>query len=309
MEGNSSSFYTRNEIETVKKIMENSIRHDNRDILEPRQLNIEFSDYSSIIKLGNTIVTCTTKINEIKPREEKPSEGFFKISLNSTFKLDSNFKSEVLNPIRDVIINTNALDLESLVIIIGKSVWELNCEVVIQENDGGLFEAITISVLCSLLSVKIPSSRGYRPLVLHHLPLAITFIYLNQNLFFLDPTFIESQICQNYITIFGNCKNEICSIIKNGGIPLLKHSMGYLISISLDIIKNWHLVIIKKMGKNAPNILLFDINTQIIYEKINNNQNIIENKLNKEEEEHKEEEDKINENLIDLNLISLYNLH
>ena len=39
-----------------------------------------------------------------------------------------------------------------------------------RENDGGLYEAIMLSIIMALLDTKIPGPRGPKPLMVHHIP-------------------------------------------------------------------------------------------------------------------------------------------
>lgn len=255
MEGNTGYFITRNEVRSAELLMEEGLRPDFREPLEPRELQIEMADKACIIRLGKTVVSCTIVATQVMPLEERPSEGFFQITLSSTHRLDQNFRAETINALRDIIRKNRALDTESLVITIGKLVWDLRAEVVILENDGGLFEAMTLAVLGGLLSTKLPGPRGLRPLVIHHLPIGVTFAFTDPRTMFLDPCVVECEVATGFMTIFTNAQGDICSIRKNGGVPLLPNMFDICIQTAMDICRVWHKALMDVMGKDAPAIL------------------------------------------------------
>ncbi|EAY17547.1 nucleolar autoantigen-like protein, putative [Trichomonas vaginalis G3] len=255
MEGNAPFFVSKNEIRSTREMLSNGLRPDGRDPNEPRRLTVDFSDGAAIVKLGSTIVSCRVIKNQVLADENHPNQGFFSIGLSSTHKIDSYFRAETLNAVRDMFKMNNALDLESLVIQIGKLVWELKCEIVILENDGGLFEAMTLAVGCGLLATKLPSTRGDRSLTLHHLPIPITFALIDQRTRFVDPTVLEALACDGFLTICANAQGEICSIRKNGGVTLPSTVMDNCIDIAVDLSKKWHLDIMNCMGDKAPPLL------------------------------------------------------
>ncbi|OHT08245.1 nucleolar autoantigen-like protein [Tritrichomonas foetus] len=275
MEGVQSYFYTDNEVRSMEALLAyHEKRSDGREKDEVRIPIFEFSINSAIVHLGSTLVSCSTTAEIIRPNEDRPSEGLHLLSLQSPNRIHKSFQTEALVQIRDCLHRTRALDLESLVIKIGEQVWCLKSDIVILNNDGGLFEAVNLAVIGSLLHTKLPGPRGPRPIVLHHLPIAVTFGYLNLNrmpgvdrnqpyiqpLCFVDPTYLETLALDGLLTIFSNAQGEICAIHKNDGIPLSSFvfpsqtdsHINMAIEISLAVAKKWHSALMHQMGKNAP---------------------------------------------------------
>ena len=255
MEGNPGFFLTKNEIRSMRDLLENKIRADCRSPTDIREFHCEFSDSASIIRLGSTIVSCKIVKTKVAADEDHPNQGFFSIGLSSSQKLDPNFRSETLNPIRDLIKKNNALDIESLVITMGKEVWDLRAEIVILENDGGLYESMTLAVLAALLATKLESPRGPKPLVMHHLPIPVTFAFIDQYLMYVDPTVIEASACNGFMTIFANGQGDICAIHKSGGVSVNSTTMINCIDLALDISKSLHKSLLDQMGDDAPPLL------------------------------------------------------
>ena len=275
MEGVQSYFYTDNEVQSIQSLLVNAgVRPDGRMMDESRPVIYEFSRNSAIVRLGRTIVSCVTTPELASPSEERPAEGIHQLSLSSPRWMNKDFQTEVLVNVRDCLHRTRALDLESLVVRIGEQVWRLRSEIVILDNDGGLFEAVNMAVIGSLLHTMLPGSRGLRPIVLHHLPFAVSFGFLDysklpsfdrnqsytQPLCVVDPTFQESVALNGMLTVFVNAQNEICAIHKNGGVSLSSFIFPFqsdthvnmAIETALKIAKKWHLSLMQQMGKNAP---------------------------------------------------------
>lgn len=274
-EGVQSYFYSQNEVQSMETLLTlGSIRADGREKMDVRPISFEFSINSAIVHIGKTLVSCSTSAEIIKPTEERPSEGLHQISLQSPNRISKSFQTEALVQIRDCLHRTRALDLESLVLKIGEEVWCLKSDIVVLNNDGGLYEAANLALIGSLLFTKLPGPRGPRPVVLHHLPIAVTFGYLNtsksikfdrsrpypQPICFADPTYLESLALDGFLTIFANAQGEICAIHKNGGVPLSTFvfpaqsdsHVNIAIEHALQVAKQWHVSLMKQMGELAP---------------------------------------------------------
>lgn len=246
---------TINEISSMKQLLETNRRPDCRGALETRNFTIDFSEGAAVVHLGKTLVSCRTTAEQVLPQEDRPSEGFHYLSLSSPNKFENSFQAESLCQIKDALHRTKAIDLESLVIKMGTLVWCLRSEITIIDNDGGLIEAMNLAMLSSLLSLKLPGPRGPRPLIIHHLPFAITFGVYSQHILFADPTFLETAALEGTVTFFANASGHICGMHKNGGFPLPSHIIDHLIDVTLDTVKEWHSRLMDLLGPNAPTML------------------------------------------------------
>lgn len=244
-----------NEISAVAELLGTHQRPDLRAPEDLRPFKVDFSKDAAVVRLGDTLVSCRTLVERVPPHEDRPSEGIHQLGIQSIQRLNQSFHSEALDAIRNSLHKTRALDLESLVIKIGEEVYSLKSDIVIQNDDGGLMEAMHLAILASLLSTKLPGPRGPRPLVLHHLPIAVTFGYLENYFVITDPTYTESAALSGELTIFANAQNEVCGIHKNGGVGLPAALMEQLIDTSMDIAKFWHKELMDQMGPAAPQML------------------------------------------------------
>lgn len=255
MEGFPGFFLSKIETKAMREMLESNLRQDGRAALETREISFDKTEEATVLKLGKTIVSCKIVKTQVLADEDHPNQGFFSVGLSSAQKLDPNFRSETLNAIRDMIKKNNALDVESLVITMGKLVWDIRAELVILENDGGLFEAMTLAVTIALLYTKLPGPRGPKPIVMHHLPIPTTFAFIGKDVMIVDPTVVEASACDGFMSIFANAQSEICCIRKSGGVPISSIVMGNCINIALDNTKKWHKSIMDQMGDFAPPLL------------------------------------------------------
>lgn len=228
------------------------MRPDLRAPDEMRSFKVTVASGSSVVQWGDTLVSCSTTFEEVPPHEDRPSEGMHTLSIASPRKLDPVVHGEALDSIRNCLHKTRALDLEGLVIRIGELVFILRSEVVVQSNDGGLIQAMHLALVSSLLSTRLPGPRGPRPVVLHHLPLAVTFGYSDTGFCFLDPTRLESAALQGEVTVFANAQGELCGVYKHGGIGLSLNVIQQAQDIAIDVIRNIHSELMTQIGTVAP---------------------------------------------------------
>jgi hypothetical protein len=91
--------------------------------------------------------------------------------------------------------------------------------------------------------------------VLHHLPLAVSYAYLDTNFAFCDPTFLETAALSGSLTFFVNVQSEICGIYKNGGKSLPSPLIEQLVDAAVDVVNIWHRELMEQMGSDAPQML------------------------------------------------------
>jgi exosome complex component RRP45 len=253
MDGDSRSFFCQNELQSMTALLSLHRRIDSRQPHEPRPFQVEFLPDSAVVHLGATLVSCSTITEQVLPREDRPSEGIHNVNITAISRADI---SDFVSQLQHTLHRTRALDLESLVIRIGELVWSLKSEIVILNNDGGLIAACHLALVSSLLSTKLPGPRGPRPLILHHLPLAVTYSFMETFYPYCDPTLLESAVLAGSLTIFVNVQNEVCGLYKSGGQPLPAVLVDQLIDAAVDVVNLWHRELMAQMGENAPQPLV-----------------------------------------------------
>jgi exosome complex component RRP45 len=252
---NDRSSFTVNELSAASATLAVRERPDGRLPFSPRRFTLRFSPSACLVTLGATIVSCRTSPEQAAPHEERPSEGIHTIAIHSLSRLDESFGRESVHELKTALHRTRALDLESLVLKLGESVWALRSDLTIVNNDGGLLPALQLALLGSLMATKLPGPRGLRAVVLHHLPIAVSFGYLDGLSCFVDPTALETAVCQGVVTLFLNVSGEICALYKIGGGGIPPALIEQLLALGMDIAVAWHGEIMEQMGADAPPML------------------------------------------------------
>lgn len=180
---------------------------DNRTFNQFRDLQVNFGKTfgSCYVQLGNTIIFASTEAKLDEPRFSRPSEGRFKVTIN----IAAGGKEKWVRNIersqpKEAILTTrllektmnhiNVLDLESLCLIAGKSVWCIHTKLVLLNYDGNLIESASIAVIASLMHFKRPDAtvtpdgdiiiysfneRNPIPLTLFYYPICVTFQFMD----------------------------------------------------------------------------------------------------------------------------------
>lgn len=205
-----------NEKEFVQRLLhETGTRLDGREFDEFRNVGIQFGTSLGYVEvtLGGTKLVVRISAEVTKPYEDRPVEGIFLITTDIGAMASSLFDNyrqsddEILltRLIEKAIRRSNALDLESLCIVAGKSCWMVRADVHYLNYDGGLIDATCLGVVAGLMHFKkLDTSiegdqtiihpveeRAPVPLSILHLPISVTFS------FFKPPTPVKSAATTN----------------------------------------------------------------------------------------------------------------
>lgn len=244
-----------NEKEFILGLLQNSSqRLDRRKLDEFRHVTLSFGESlgSSEVLLGHTRLVVRVSAEITKPFEDRPLEGQFMITTNISSMASPLFENnrasddEVLvsRLVEKAIRRSNALDLESLCIVAGKSCWTVRADVHYLDYDGNLVDATSIGVVAALLHYRRPEvsiadnnkpvihsveEKAPVPLSILHLPLCVTFAFFAaaddsedsaEPVVIVDPTAKEEALRDSDLTITINKNREICQLSKPGGVPV-----------------------------------------------------------------------------------------
>ncbi|KAF6166150.1 hypothetical protein GIB67_023860 [Kingdonia uniflora] len=133
------------------------------------------------------------------------------------------------------VLESRAVDTESLCVLAGKLVWSIRVDLHILDNGGNLVDAANIAALAALLTfrrpectlggedgqevlVHPPEAREPLSLIIHHLPIAVTFAFFgNENVVVIDPSYSEEAVMGGRMTATLNANGDVCAIQKGGG--------------------------------------------------------------------------------------------
>ncbi|KAL2897388.1 Exosome complex component RRP45B [Bienertia sinuspersici] len=116
---------------------------------------------------------------------------------------------------------SRAVDTESLCVVSGKLVWSVRVDIHILDNDGNLLDAANIAALAALMTfrrpecslggvdgqeviVHPPEVQEPQPLIVHHLPIAVTFAFITDDniaVEVIDPTYHEEAVMKGRMTV------------------------------------------------------------------------------------------------------------
>ncbi|KAA8533097.1 hypothetical protein F0562_033370 [Nyssa sinensis] len=235
---------TVNEKKFIETALLSDLRVDGRPPFDYRRLTIKFGreDGSSEVQLGQTHVMGFVTSQLVQPYRDRPNEGTLAIYTEFSPMADPSFEAgrpgesavELGRIIDRGLRESRAVDTESLCVIAGKLVWSIRIDLHILDNGGNLVDAANIAALASLLTfrrpectlggedgqeviVHPPEVREPLPLVIHHLPIAVTFAFFcNQSIVVIDPTHNEEAVMEGRMTATLNTNGDVCSIQKAG---------------------------------------------------------------------------------------------
>ncbi|KAI3640283.1 hypothetical protein MIR68_001161 [Amoeboaphelidium protococcarum] len=237
-------------IKFQKEALQSGIRLDGRQLLQHRGINLIFNALGNVIVEFQgevdrecTRVLATINCKPIEPAKERPNEGSLYMTIESNNLLHGGRDEEVhlSRLLEKVIKSSRCLDTESLCILAGTLVWDIQLVITVIENCGNLESAVCLAATAALLHFRRPDVRvkGEQisigdsqsvPLSLHHIPVCSKLCFYQQatdsavqskgdlNVFIGDPTCEEESLSESQIVVAMNAQQEICFLQKIGGV-------------------------------------------------------------------------------------------
>lgn len=234
-----------NEKKFIQTALLSDLRTDGRGPFDYRNLTIQFGseDGSSEVQLGQTRVMGFVTSQLVQPYRDRPNEGTLAIFTEFSPMADPSF--EVGRPGESAVElgrivdrglrESRAVDTESLCVVAGKWVWSVRIDLHILDNCGNLVDAANIAALAALLTFRRPECtlggddgqeviihppevREPLPLIVHHLPVAVTFAFIGtESIVVIDPSHFEEVVMGGKLTATLNTNGDVCAIQKAGG--------------------------------------------------------------------------------------------
>ncbi|BAU00674.1 Exosome complex component [Vigna angularis] len=234
-----------NDNKFIEAALLSDLRVDGRRPSDHRKLTIKLAkqDGSAEVHLGQTHVVTFVSAQLVRPYKDRPNEGSLSIFTEFSPMADPSFEPgrpaesavELGRVVDRGLRESRAIDTESLCVLSGKLVWAIRVDIHIIDNAGNLVDAANIAALAALLTfrrpecslagedgqevvVHPPEERDPIPLIIHHLPIAITFGFFSiENLLVIDPTNEEECVMTGRMTATLNSNGDVCAIQKAGG--------------------------------------------------------------------------------------------
>ncbi|KAJ5815653.1 exosome complex endonuclease 2/ribosomal RNA processing protein, partial [Penicillium riverlandense] len=222
-----------------------NVRLDGRGLDQFRPLSVSFgNEYGHVkLRLGKTSIVVRISAEVTKPRDDRPFDGLFNISLELSAMgspawengRSNDLEAYVSHILDRVIRHSNALDTESLCIIQGVSCWSIRADVHVLDFDGNLTDAACIGVMAGLQHFRRPDAvvkdgqvvvygveeRVPVALNITQKPLSTTFHSFDEGkTVILDATRKEEQASEGELVIGINNAGDVCFLSKFAGDPI-----------------------------------------------------------------------------------------
>ncbi|KAL7084568.1 hypothetical protein ACP275_14G230900 [Erythranthe tilingii] len=236
---------TLNEKKFIETALLSELRIDGRGPFDYRNVTIQFGseDGSSEVQLGQTRIMGFVTSQLVQPYRDRPNEGSLAIFTEFSPMADPSFETgrpgefavELGRIVDRGLRESRAVDTESLCVVAGKWVWSVRIDLHILDNGGNLVDAANIAALAALLTfrrpectlggedgqeviIHSPEVREPLPLIVHHLPIAVTFAFIgSESTVVIDPSHFEEAVMGGKLTATLNTNGDVCAIQKAGG--------------------------------------------------------------------------------------------
>ncbi|XP_072961057.1 uncharacterized protein [Typha angustifolia] len=239
-------FYTRHILE--------SVRPDARPLNCARDTTLTLgpvssADGSALVKIGETIMLASIKLEVMTPPVESPDEGSVAVEFHMppicSPAVRPGRPAEVApvisKQLSDVIMRSGMINLKELCLINGKASWMAYLDVYCLNADGSLYDAALFSAVAAFTHLQIPLvsvnddgrvvtvpgelegktkfelvNKEKRKLSLSNIPFSVTCI-LHDKYILVDPTAEEESIMETFVTVALDTLGNLLSIYKPGG--------------------------------------------------------------------------------------------
>ncbi|XP_009374919.2 exosome complex component RRP45A isoform X2 [Pyrus x bretschneideri] len=245
-----ASHLTLNQKKFIETALLADLRADGRRPFDYRNLTVKFGkdEGSAEVQLGQTHVMAIVTAQLVQPYRDRPNDGTLSIFTEFSPMADPSFEPgrpgenavELGRVIDRGLRESRAVDTESLCVLSGKLVWAIRVDLHILDNGGNLIDAANIAALAALLTfrrpeislggedgqeviVHPPEEREPLHLIIHHLPIAVTFAFFSyESSVVIDPTHEEEAFMGGRMTATINANGDVCAIQKAGGEGVLQ---------------------------------------------------------------------------------------
>lgn len=214
----------------IADLARQSKRIDARTLDQFREVSAEVNPIksaqgSALVKVGKTQVIAGVKLEHAEPFADRPDSGMLIVNAELLPLASPTFEPgrpdenaiELARVVDRGIRESDAIDLEKLIIKSGEDVWAVFIDIYALDHDGNLIDASALAAIAALLNVKLPEDEAWTlpefPLLKK--PVAVTVAKINDKLM-VDPCLDEESVMDARITIATIEDGSICAIQKGG---------------------------------------------------------------------------------------------
>ena len=227
------------EQQELRRLLAENKRIDGRNPLQYRNLHVQLgyvekAEGSALVELGNTKVLAAVKVGIAVPFADTPNEGILIVNAELVPLASPVFEpgppsEESISLSRYVdrsIRESKSIDLSSLCILPGRSVYSLYVDLYILDYDGNLIDASVIASVNALGVTSMPKyvvegqtvkkTDEYFKLELKDRPVSLTYAFLDDK-YVVDPCLSEEYASDLTLSMTVKSDDRFCAIQKNGG--------------------------------------------------------------------------------------------
>jgi len=239
---------------------------DYRDI-EVKTGFIEKAEGSAWVRIGGTRVLVGIKVDVGEPFPDLPDRGVMTTNVELVPLASPTFEPgppderaiELARVIDRGIRESQAVELEKLVIVPGKLVRVIFIDVHVLDHDGNLFDATGLGAMAALMTTKIPKIEyneetgeivkldEYEPLPVRHIPLPVTFAKIGSNIV-VDPNLDEETVMDSRITITTDETGHISSVQKSEGGSFKLEEVMYAVDTAMRKAEELRKILLEAVG-------------------------------------------------------------
>lgn len=205
-------------------------RADGRELEQYRELSIEAGPIrsaqgSAVVKLGKTQVMVGVKLEHAEPFPDTPESGILVVNAELLPLASPTFEPgppnensiELARVIDRGVRESEAIDLEKLVIDPGKDVWGVFIDIHVLDHDGNLIDASALAALAALLNTKPPKDESWTlgEFPIRKRPLAVTMAKVD-GVLMVDPCLDEENVMGARMTVTVDEDDNIRAMQKGG---------------------------------------------------------------------------------------------
>ena len=218
------------------ELIEKGRRIDGRKFDEFRPIEImpnviNTAEGSARVKIGETEVIAGVKNGIGTPFADTPDKGILVVNVEFTPLASPEFESgppsenavELARIVDRGIRESEAIELDKLVLVAGEKVFSTFVDIHIINDQGNLQDAASLASIVALKNARLPKVENDKVVIgEHEKPLPVAFIPVNisvgkvGNNFILDPNYEEEKILDAKLSISVRDDGKICALQKQG---------------------------------------------------------------------------------------------
>lgn len=240
----------------LKNYLAKGMRYDGRKFLEYRNVVVEMgiaanSDGSAKVKIGKTEVIAGIKMEVMTPYPDTPDQGSLMVNVELLPLSSPDFESgppsdyaiELARVVDRGIRESGAIDAKKLCIVEKEKVWMVVIDICTINDDGNLFDAISLATLAAIKDTKFPAiddtyTIDYKKhtderVPLRAEPIEVTVCKIGDNLL-IDPSTEEEKSIDARLTVAVTEDDHICALQKGGNNGLTPDEIMEMVQIAIE---------------------------------------------------------------------------